>query len=249
MIYRKSSEELASMQKAGRILADCLSEIEMKIVPGATPVQLDQLFADLLKQAGAKASFKGYRGFPASLCSSPNEAIVHGIPSGKPLDEGDILSIDLGVFYEGFHADSAWTFPVGEIDDDSRRLLEVTEASLEAAVEQCEVGNRTGDIGYAVEQVVLPAGFTLVQEYAGHGIGRTLHEEPSVPNYGPPGRGAKLAPGMTLAIEPMVNAGGPATETIEDGWTIVTRDRSRSAHFEHTVAITADGPLVLTARN
>lgn len=248
MIYRKSSEELASMQKAGRILADCLSEIEAQIAPGTTPVQLDRLFAGLLEEAGAKASFKGYRGFPASLCSSPNEAIVHGIPSDKPLESGDILSIDLGVFYEGFHADSAWTFPVGDVDDASRRLLEVTEAALEAAVEQCKVGNRTGDIGYAVEQVVLPAGFTLVQEYAGHGIGRSLHEEPSVPNYGPPGRGAKLAPGMTLAIEPMVNAGGPATETLDDRWTIVTKDRSRSAHFEHTVAITADGPLVLTAR-
>lgn len=237
------------MQKAGRILAGCLSELEATIAPGITPVQLDRLFADLLNQAGAKASFKGYRGFPAYLCSSPNEAIVHGIPSTKPLEEGDILSIDLGVFYEGFHADSAWTFPVGEVDDASRRLLEVTEASLEAAVQQCEVGNRTGDIGYAVEQVVSPAGFTLVQEYAGHGIGRTLHEEPSVPNYGPPGRGAKLAPGMTLAIEPMVNAGGPATEILEDNWTIVTKDRARSAHFEHTVAITHDGPLVLTARD
>ena len=248
MIYRKSAEELASMQKAGKILAECLGRVETKIAPGVTPVQLDQLFADLLKEAGAKASFKGYRGFPASLCSSPNEAIVHGIPSSKPLDEGDILSIDLGVFYEGFHADSAWTFPVGEVDADARRLLEVTEASLEAAIGQCEVGKRTGDIGHAVEQVVLPAGFSLVREYAGHGIGRTLHEEPSVPNYGPPGRGAKLTPGMTLAIEPMVNAGGPETETLEDHWTIVTRDRSRSAHFEHTVAITEDGPLVLTAR-
>ena len=172
--------------------------------------------------------------------------IVHGIPGETVLEEGDVISIDLGVFYEGFHTDSAWTFPVGEVDPDVARLLEVTEKALEAAIEECRPGHRVGDVGHAVEQVVDPAGFAIVQEFAGHGVGRSLHEEPWVPNYGPPGKREKLSPGMTIAVEPMVNIGRAETKTLADGWTVVTRDGSKSAHFEHSVAVTEDGPLVLT---
>jgi len=248
MIYRKSPEELQKMQRSGKILAQSLTRLGELVHPGVTTAELDRAFAEMMVEAGAAASFKGYRGFPASICASPNEVIVHGIPSEEPLEDGNIVSIDLGVFYEGFHTDSAWTFPVGEVAPETARLLQTTKMALDAAVEQCVAGNRVGDIGYAVEQVVEPAGFSLVQEYAGHGVGRSLHEEPWVPNYGPPGRRERLAAGMTLAIEPMVNVGGPDTKTLEDGWTVVTADGSLSAHFEHTVAITDDGPLVLTAR-
>lgn len=248
MIYRKSAEELDKMRRGGKILAASLSRLRDMIEPGVSTAALDQAFAAMLVTAGAEASFKGYRGFPASICASPNHVIVHGIPGPTRLEEGDIVSLDLGVFYEGFHTDSAWTFPVGKVEPETTRLLDTARSSLEAAVKQCEVGKRVGDIGYAVEQVVEPAGFTLVQEYAGHGLGRSLHEEPWVPNYGPPGRRERLAAGMTLAIEPMVNAGGPETKTLEDGWTVVTADGSLSAHFEHTVAITEDGPEVLTFR-
>lgn len=247
MIYRKSPTEIATMRAGGQILAGALAELEARIVPGATTAELDALFDKIVTNAGAEASFKGYRGFPASICASPNEVIVHGIPNDRPLDEGDILSIDLGVYYEGFHTDRAWTFPVGEVDVETARLLEVAEAALRAAISECREGNRVGDVGYAVEQVVTPAGFSLVQEYAGHGVGRSLHEEPWIPNYGPPGKREKLAPGMTVAIEPMVNIGGAATRTLEDGWTVVTADGSLSAHFEHTVAVTEEGPAVLTA--
>ncbi len=236
------------MCEGGRILAGALSAIEEAVAPGLTTNDIDALFAERLAQAGAEASFKGYRGFPASICASPNEVIVHGIPNSRPLEEGDIISIDCGVFFKGFHTDSAWTFAVGEIEAKVQKLLEVTEASLEAAIESCTTEGRLGDVGHAVESVVIPAGFSLVREYAGHGVGRALHEEPWIPNFGPPGRRDRLRPGMTIAIEPMVNAGGETTETLSDGWTVVTKDRSLSAHFEHTVAITEDGPLVLTAR-
>ena len=247
MIYRKSSEELAIMREGGRILASAMAEIEAKIAPGVTTNELDALFAERLAEAGAEASFKGYRGFPASICASPNEVIVHGIPDDRSLEEGDIISIDCGVYFKGFHTDSAWTFPVGEVAPEVQKLLDVTRSSLEAAISQCAVTARLGDVGYAVERVVIPEGFSLVREYAGHGVGRSLHEEPWVPNYGPPGRRDKLRPGMTIAIEPMVNAGGETTETLADNWTVVTADRSLSAHFEHTVAITEEGPLVLTS--
>ncbi|MGI8407428.1 MAG: type I methionyl aminopeptidase [Actinomycetota bacterium] len=248
MIYRKSPEEIGFMCEGGSILAGALSAIEEAVTPGVTTDDIDALFAERLAQAGAEASFKGYRGFPASICASPNEVIVHGIPNSRPLEEGDIISIDCGVFFKGFHTDSAWTFAVGEVEAKVQKLLEVTEASLEAAIERCTTEGRLGDVGHAVESVVIPAGFSLVREYAGHGVGRALHEEPWVPNFGPPGRRDRLRPGMTIAIEPMVNAGGETTETLSDGWTVVTKDRSLSAHFEHTVAITEDGPLVLTAR-
>ncbi|HEU4481400.1 MAG TPA: type I methionyl aminopeptidase [Actinomycetota bacterium] len=249
MIYRKSPEELGLMREGGRILGGALDALQDMIVPGVTTKELDARFEAIALEAGGTPSFKGYRGFPASICASPNEVIVHGIPVSTPLDEGDIVTIDVGLFYKGFHTDTAWTFPVGRVGPEVAKLLEVTEASLEAAIEQCHPGNRVGDIGYAVEQVVTPAGFSLVQEYAGHGVGRSLHEEPWVPNYGPPGRREKLVEGMTLAIEPMVNLGGAATKTLEDDWTVVTRDGSLSAHFEHTVAITSEGPEVLTLRS
>jgi methionyl aminopeptidase len=247
VIYRKSPEEIATMRRGGKILAGALEELGGSVKPGVTTAELDRRFEEIVSAAGAEASFKGYRGFPGSICASPNDVIVHGIPGPATLEDGDVISIDLGVFFEGFHTDSAWTFPVGEVEPDVARLLEVTERALMAAIDQCTVGNRVGDVGYAVEQVVEPAGFSLVQEFAGHGVGRSLHEEPWVPNYGPPGRREKLATGMTIAVEPMVNVGGPATKTLEDGWTVVTRDGSVSAHFEHTVAITEGGPEVLTA--
>jgi methionyl aminopeptidase len=249
MIYRKSPEELETMKRSGKILAEALTRLEGMIRPGISTLELDRAFAEMMDEAGAAASFKGYRGFPASVCTSPNEVIVHGIPSTDRMEEGDIISLDLGVYYEGFHTDSAWTFPVGETAPDVTRLLDTTRKALASAVEQCVLGNRVGDIGHAVEQIVDPAGFSLVQEYAGHGIGRSLHEEPWVPNYGPPGRRERLTAGMTMAIEPMVNAGGPETKTLEDGWTVVTADGSLSAHFEHTVAVTDEGPLVLTLRD
>jgi methionyl aminopeptidase len=218
------------------------------IRPGTTTRELDEAFAEMLAGSEAQASFKGYRGFPASICASVDEVIVHGIPSDSPLEEGQILTIDLGVYHEGFHTDSAWTFPVGAIDPQAAKLLEVTEAALYAGIQRAVSGNRVGDIGAAVADAVAPSGFSLVREYAGHGVGRSLHEEPWVPNYGPPGKRERLEAGMTLAIEPMVNAGGPDTETLEDGWTVVTADRTRSAHFEHTVAITEQGPQILTGR-
>ncbi len=247
MIYKKSADEITTMRRGGAILASSLQKIGELVRPGVSTADLDVAFAKMLDDAGAEASFKGYRGYPASICASPDFVIVHGIPNATPLEEGQVVSIDLGVYYEGFHTDSAWTFPVGKVDEKAARLLEVTEAALLEGIDRAVIGNRVGDIGYAVEQVVIPKGLSLVQEYAGHGVGRKLHEEPWVPNYGPPGRREKLEVGMTIAIEPMVNLGGPDTQTLDDGWTVVTADRSRSAHFEHTVAITEEGPVILTA--
>ncbi|HEX2049086.1 MAG TPA: type I methionyl aminopeptidase [Actinomycetota bacterium] len=249
MIYKKSPEEISIMRRGGAILAGVLDRLEAAVHPGVTTAELDRIAEDAIVAAGARPSFKGYRGFPASICASPNEVIVHGIPSPRErLEEGDIVSLDVGVLYEGFHVDSAWTFPVGAIDGDAGDLLKVTEASLEAAIAQCAPGNRVGDVGHAVEVVADEAGLSIVREYVGHGVGRALHEEPQIPNYGPPGRREVLSPGMTLAIEPMVNAGGAETRVLRDGWTVVTADGSLSAHFEHTVAITDDGCDVLTRR-
>ena len=248
MIYKKSPEELVKMRAGGRLLGEGLDLLAAAIVPGISTGELDALFENFVRGTGGTPSFKGYRGFPGSICASPNHVIVHGIPNDERLNEGDIISIDVGLHYDGFHTDTAWTFPVGEVGPEAARLLEVTEASLLAAAAQARLGNRVGDVGAAVEEVVTPAGFSLVQEYAGHGVGRSLHEEPWVPNYGPPGRREKLAVGMTLAIEPMVNVGDPETRTLDDGWTVVTRDGSLSAHFEHTVAVTETGPEILTMR-
>ena len=234
------------MRKAGAIVGDTLERLREVLHPGVTTGQLDRIGEESITSAGATPSFKGYRGFPASICASPNEVIVHGIPGDLVLNEGDIVSLDVGAFFQGFHADSAWTFPVGEVSPEAARLLEVTERSLEAAISECRPGARLGDVGSAVEETATAAGFSLVREYAGHGVGRALHEEPWVPNFGPRGRREVLAEGMTLAIEPMVNVGGAETKVLGDEWTVVTADGALSAHFEHTVAITVDGHQVLT---
>jgi methionyl aminopeptidase len=236
------------MREGGRILVSALDQVQAAIAPGVTTAELDRVFADAIAERGAKASFLGYRGFPASICASLNDVIVHGIPDGTRLADGDVISLDFGVLYQGFHTDSAWTFPVGEIDPTAAELLKVAEASLDAAIAQCRPGNRLGDVGNAVEEVAEGAGFSVVREYAGHGVGRALHEDPWIPNYGPPGRREVLSPGMTLAIEPMVNIGGEATKVLGDGWAVATADGSLSAHFEHTIAIMPDGHEVLTAR-
>ena len=236
------------MRRGGRVLVEVFDRLEEALKPGVTTGELDTIARTTMEKAGAKPSFLGYRGFTGSICASPNHVIVHGIPGPLRVEEGDVISLDVGVFLDGFHVDSAWTFPVGEVTAEARRLLEVTEASLYAAIEQCRPGRRLGDVGHAVEQTAEAAGFSIVREYVGHGVGRNLHEDPQIPNYGPPGRREVLASGMTLAIEPMVNAGGAGTEALSDGWTVVTADGSLSAHFEHTVAVLPDGPEVLTQR-
>jgi methionyl aminopeptidase len=249
VITRKSREQIALMRKAGKVVAEMHEVCVRAAKPGATTADVDQAAREVLDRRGARSNFLGYGTppFPGVVCASPNEVIVHGIPSKQVvLQEGDILSIDCGAIIEGWHADAAITVPVGEIDDESKRLLEVTRASLEAAIEHVTDANRLGDIGAAVEDVAERAGFSVVREYVGHGIGTAMHEEPQIPNYGPPGRGLKLKEGMVLAVEPMVNAGSAATELLADGWTVVTQDRRRSAHFEHTIAVSANGPEVLT---
>jgi methionyl aminopeptidase len=247
MITRKSPEQIALMRRAGTVVAEMHEVCIRAAKPGATTLDVDGAAREVLDRRGARSNFLNYHGFPAVVCTSPNEVIVHGIPSDDvKLEDGDILSIDCGAIIEGWHADAAVTVPVGEIDEESKRLLEITRASLEAAIEQVVEGNRLGDIGAAVEGVAEGAGFSVVREYVGHGIGTAMHEEPQIPNYGPPGRGLRVKEGHVFAIEPMVNAGGPETELLDDGWTVVTRDGRRSAHFEHTIAVTDHGPEVLT---
>jgi methionyl aminopeptidase len=248
VIQLKSAREIDLMAEGGRILAATVSMLRREVRAGMSTMDLDELAESFIRgHKGATPAFKGLYGFPGSVCTSINHEIVHGIPSKKRvLREGDIISIDVGVGYEGYFTDSATTVPVGQIDPETRRLLEVTERSLQAGIDAAVPGNHVGDIGAAVQHVVEEAGFSVVRDLVGHGIGVEFHEEPQVPNYGKPKRGLKLVPGLTLAIEPMVNIGGPTTRTMPDRWTIVTSDGSRSAHFEHTVAITEDGPRVLT---
>lgn len=246
MIIRKSAEEIGRMRKAGRLVGHTLTLVSAAARPGVTLLELDALADRTIRAAGGVPSFLGYHGFPATLCLSPNDWIVHGIPNGYALREGDILSIDCGAIVEGYHGDAAVTVPVGEVDDAARRLIETTERAMWAGIAQVRAGNRLSDIGHAVEQTAAGPGYGVVREYVGHGIGTRMHEEPQVPNYGRPGRGLRLDVGLVLAIEPMLNEGGPETEVLDDYWTVVTRDGSRSAHFEHTVAITQDGPEVLT---
>lgn len=236
------------MAAGGRILAATHERVRQAIKPGVTTMELDQVAEDFIRShEGATPSFKGLYGFPASICSSINEEIVHGIPSQKRvLKEGDIVSVDIGVFYGGLHTDSARTWPVGKVDERSAKLLRVTQDALEAGLAQATVGNYVGDIGNAIETAVLKGGFSVVRELVGHGVGQMMHEDPQVPNHGKPKRGMRLVQGLTLAIEPMVNAGGPSTRTLGDKWTVITADGSRSAHFEHTVAVTDAGPRVLT---
>src|SRR5689334_16448533 len=237
------------MAQGGKILADTVRLMERSVKPGMTTADLDRIAEDFIRShPGAIPSFKGLYNFPASICSSINNEIVHGIPSKKRvLNEGDVVSIDVGVHYEGYHTDSATTVAVGNVDSESRRLLDVTRTALDAGVNAARAGNHLGDIGAAVQAVVEAAGFSVVRDLVGHGIGTGFHEEPQVPNYGKPNRGIRLVPGLTIAIEPMVNVGKPGIRTMPDKWTVVTIDGKRSAHFEHTVAITENGPRVLTA--
>ena len=252
MITRKTAEQIALMRRAGKVVAEMHEVCTRAAKPGATTADVDRAARDVLDRRGARSNFLNYQGrgqtpFPGVVCASPNDVIVHGIPSDDvKLEDADILSIDCGAIIEGWHADAAITIPVGEVPDESKRLLEVTRASLEAAIKQVVAGNRLGDIGAAVEGVAEDAGFSVVREYVGHGIGTAMHEEPQIPNYGPPGRGLRVKEGHVFAIEPMVNAGGPETELLDDGWTVVTADGRRSAHFEHTIAVTDHGPEVLT---
>ena len=248
MITLKSARELAIMARAGRMVAESLALVRSLVQPGVSTEELDAEAEQFIRgHPGAKPSFKGLYGFPKTLCTSINEEIVHGIPSRKRiLREGNILSVDVGVLLEGLHADSATTIPVGEVSPDADRLLRVTQDALRAGIAQARLGNHVGDIGHAIQEVAEGAGFGVVRELVGHGIGARFHEEPQVPNYGAPRRGPRLQEGMTIAIEPMITAGGYATRTLADHWTVVTADGSLSAHFEHTVAITRNGPRVLT---
>lgn len=245
----KSPEEIELMYRSGQLLCSVLDEVEQMVAPGVSTADLNKKAEELIYTAGAVPSFKGYGGFPAALCTSVNEAVVHGVPrEDQILAEGDIVSVDCGVLLNGFHADSARTVPVGSIDAESKALLKVTSQALEEAIKACKPKGRLSNIGARVERLVQRSGFSVVRDYSGHGIGRDLHEDPSVPNYGRPGRGMRLMPGLVLAIEPMVNAGTEFCETLDDDWTVVTEDRRRSAHFEHTVAITKKGAWVLTQR-
>jgi methionyl aminopeptidase len=249
VIVCKSASEIERMRAANMLVADVLHELETLVAPGVTTADLDVAAEKLVRAAGAEPAFKGYRGYPATLCASINEEVVHGIPSKKrALGDGDIVSLDMGVKLNGFYGDSAVTVPVGRVSDGVLKLLKVTQEALELAIAQVRVGGRVSDIGHAVQRHVEANGFSVVREFVGHGIGSSLHEDPQIANYGEPGRGPRLAEGMVLAIEPMVNMGRSAVKVLADGWTAVTRDGSLSAHFEHTVAVTRDGPLVLTQR-
>ncbi|RDV83381.1 type I methionyl aminopeptidase [Ammonifex thiophilus] len=246
MIHRKSERELQYMREAGRIVALTLQELEKAIRPGVTTKELDSLAEEFIRRQGARPAFKGLYGFPASICTSINEEVVHGIPGPRRLREGDIISIDVGTEVEGYHGDGAWTFPVGEISEEAARLLEVTREALYRGIEKAVAGNRLTDISYAIQTYVESHGFSVVRDFVGHGIGRRMHEEPQVPNFGPPGRGPRLEEGMTLAIEPMVNAGTYEVEVLPDNWTVVTKDRRLSAHFEHTIAVRKTRAEILT---
>jgi methionyl aminopeptidase len=246
VIILKSQEELGRMRVAGRMVAEILSLLREKVVPGVTTVELDQLAEAECRKRQARPAFKGYGGFPYTICASPNEKVVHGFADNRPLCEGDILSIDFGVIYEDYFGDAAITVPVGNISKELQRLLQVTEESLNRGIAASVVGGRVSDISSAVQSFVEKEGFSVVREFVGHGIGRQLHEAPQIPNFGKPGQGPRLKAGMTLAIEPMINAGGPGVKILDDGWTAATTDGKYSAHFEHTVAITENGPEILT---
>jgi methionyl aminopeptidase len=246
MIPIKSPDEWKMIRHAGRIVAQVLEELQPLIEPGRTTLELDRKAQSFIREHQAVPAFLGYHGFPATLCTSLNEQVVHGIPSLVQLNAGDIISIDVGVKYQGWYADGAWTYPVGEVDAATQKLLATTQESLFKGIAAAREKNHLSDIGHAVQTHVEAAGFSVVRDFVGHGIGRDLHEEPQVPNHGEPGEGVVLKSGMVLAIEPMVNAGGFAVKTLEDGWTVVSQDGSRSAHFEHTVVITPHGAEVLT---
>jgi methionyl aminopeptidase len=246
MIVRKSVAEIEGMARTGALVAETIAHVGEHIRPGITTGELDAVAEEYLRARGGVPTSKGYRGFPASLCTSPNAMVVHGIPGSYVVEEGDLLSIDLGVTLDGLVADSCVTFGVGEVDPEAQRLLDVCRLALDAGIEQARPGNHVGDISHAVQQVVEGAGFSVVRSLVGHGVGREYHEEPQIPNFGEPGRGRPLNEGMTIAIEPMITAGSPDVYLHDDGWSISTDDGSLAAHFEHTVAVTADGPRILT---
>lgn len=247
MIILKSKRELAYLYDAGQIVARTLQEIEKTLEPGVTTAKLDQVAEEYILKAQAKPAFKGYHGFPASICASINEEVVHGIPSRlRQVNSGDIISIDVGATIHGFVGDAAVTLPVGEIDSEVQKLLDVSEQALHEGIKKALVNNRLSDISHAIQNHAESNGYSVVRDFVGHGIGRNMHEEPQIPNYGQPGRGPRLKEGMTLAIEPMVNMGNYHVEVLSDNWTVVTKDRKRSAHFEHSIAVTEEGPWILT---
>src|SRR5215468_131897 len=247
MIVRKSQAEIDGMARAGALLAETLALVAEHLEPGVEMLELDRIADEHLESKGGYPTSKGYRGFPAALCISPNSMVVHGIPDDYAAREGDLISLDLGVTLDGLIADSAYTFGVGEISAEAQRLLDVCQEALVAGIDQAQAGNHVSDIGHAVQTVVEGAGFSVVRSLVGHGVGRAYHEDPQIPNFGAPGRGPELLPGMTLAVEPMITAGGPDVVMHADEWSISSEDGSLSAHFEHTVAVTEDGPRVLTA--
>jgi methionyl aminopeptidase len=247
MIHLKKASEIAKMREAGRIVARAIRVMSEAIVPGkSTPIDLDLVAQRVVSEAGGVCSFYKYRDYPAHTCLSVNEVVIHGIPNAKPLQEGDIIDLDIGVTLDGWSADAAWTFPVGSISPEAQRLLNISKESLFQGIAKAKVGNRIGDIGAAVQKYVESHGYSVVRDLVGHGIGRTVHEEPSVPNFGKPGKGELIKEGLTICIEPMVNQGTFKVRTLPDKWTVVTADGKLSAHFEHTVAVTRDGPEVLT---
>ncbi|ACD54153.1 type I methionyl aminopeptidase [Clostridium botulinum] len=246
MIIIKNNDEIALMRKAGRIVAETLLLLEENIKPGITTAELDRVAEEFITKHGAKPSFKGLYGFPSSLCISVNEQVVHGIPGNYKIKDGDIVSIDCGAFIDGFHGDAARTFPIGEVTNDAKRLIDVTKESFFQGIKYAKEGNRLGNISHEIQNYIEAAGFSVVRDFVGHGIGRKLHEDPEVPNFGREGKGTKLLNGMVLAIEPMVNMGNYKVKTLSNGWTVVTADATLSAHYENTVAILPDGPEILT---
>lgn len=248
MIVRRSAAEVAKIAAAGAILSACLDALSEAAAPGVTAAELDRLAERFIRDRGGTPTFLGYRGFPASICASPNDMVVHGIPGPYRIADGDLLSIDVGVTLDGYVADSAVTLPMGTVEPEAQRLLDVTAESLEAGLAECREGRRLGDVSHAIQEVVEDAGFSVVRSLVGHGVGREMHEDPQIPNYGEPGRGPRLEEGMVFAIEPMVDAGGYEVVVADDGWAIHTADGSLSAHFEHTVAVGRKAPRVLTRR-
>ncbi|HEV8589816.1 MAG TPA: type I methionyl aminopeptidase [Pyrinomonadaceae bacterium] len=246
MIIGKSQREIDKMRASGQLVGRVLQELRKKVAPGVTTLEINDAAEKMIRDAGAYPTFKGYNGFPYSICASVNEQVVHGFPSKYQLKDGDIFSIDVGVTLDGFVGDTATTIPVGNVSDDLLKLISVTEECLGLAIDKCRVGNHIGDIGYVVQQHAESHGYSVVRDYVGHGIGRRMHEDPQIPNYGKPGKGPKIRKGYVFAVEPMINLGSHHTKTLEDGWTVVTVDGQPSAHVEHTIAITEEGPEVLT---
>lgn len=246
MIVLKTAAEIEKMRRIGKIVARAHQLVAETIAPGITTGQLDRQVAEFFETEGVTGAFLGYQGFPKNICTSVNEQVVHGIPGNRRLEEGDIVGVDIGASLDGYFGDSARTYPVGKISEDAQRLLQVTEEALYKGIEKAVPGNRLSDVSHAIQQHVEAAGFSVVREFVGHGVGRDMHEAPQIPNFGPPGRGPRLRSGMTLAIEPMVNLKAADVVILDDGWTVVTKDAGLSAHFEHSVAITPEGPLILT---